>query len=646
MFINEIIIDGFFSYANKTSILGLDRHFNAITGFNGSGKSNIFDALCFVMGISSLSNVRAANLQDLIYKKGLAGIDKATVTVIFDNSDKSNSPVGYEDFDEIRRKHSYYVDKTELIYDLAEGTDNKVTLFTRPRRFGKTLMMSMLENFFSIQKGNSRDLFEGLSIMNHPDFCNEWMNQYPVLFVTLKGVEDLSFEEAYNTLKVKLSGLCKAHEWLLESERVNSNDKQLFRDLIAQTASLANIKESLKTIMRMMYAVYEKPVILLIDEYDVPLAKASELNTEKNGYYPKMLNVIRGIFEAALKGNECLKFAVITGCLRIAKESIFTGTNNFKSYSVLDDRFSQYFGFTQEEVDRLLHDTGLEDKSDLIRSWYDGYIYGNTAVYCPWDVVNYVADLLENRDEEPRNYWKNTSHNGILLTFINRTEFDVSDKFETLMNGGAIRQTISDELTYDTLHESEDNLWSVLLMTGYLTKTDPGGRGNTVALKIPNYEISAIFEEAVVRRFNDSLALDRSKQKALMNALWEGDEEKASELMTDILFDTISYHDYHENYYHAFMTGIISGLGYAVKSNQENGLGRSDIDIREKQRKRGMLLEVKKSGSQKDMLKDALDGKQQIIDMEYLRGFNGFDSVICYGISFFQKKALVKKLIM
>ena len=551
-------------------------------------------------------------------------------------------PVGKEYFDEIRKDHAYYVDKTELLYQLVEGTNNEVTLFTRPRRFGKTLMLSMMENFFSIQKSDSRGLFDGLNIMKHEEFCDEWMNQYPVLFVTLKGVEALSFEEAYKTLLVRLSELCKKNRYLADSEKVDADDKKVFLNLAEKKAELAEVKDSLKTIMRMMAAHYGKQVILLIDEYDVPLAKASELNTEENRYYQQMLDVIRGMFDAALKTNEYLKFAVITGCLRIAKESIFTGTNNFMSYSVLDERFSSFFGFTQEEVDQLLTNTGLTEKMEVIRDWYDGYVFGNTSVYCPWDVVSYVSALLEIRTAKPKNYWKNTSSNGILLTFVKRTDFDVSDKFETLLNGGTIRQTISDELTYDTLHESEENLWSVLLMTGYLTKVDPDAEGDTVELTIPNVEISNIFEETVVRFFKDSL--DRSKQKELMDALWNGDEETASKRMTDLLFDTISFHDYHENYYHAFLTGIISGLGYAVKSNQENGLGRSDIDVREKRRKRGMILEAKKSDRESDMQKDALAGKQQIVDRQYLRGFPGFESVMCYGISFFRKKALVKKL--
>lgn len=550
--------------------------------------------------------------------------------------------VGNDIFDDFIKEDGYYVDKTELLYELVAGTRNKVTLFTRPRRFGKTLMMTMMESFFSIQKGDSREVFDGLDIMKHEEFCAEWMNQYPVLFITLKGVEALSFEEAYNSLLVKLADLCRKHRNLADGEKVDAYDKKVFQRLLEKNANLAEVKESLKTLSRMMAAHYGKPAILLIDEYDVPLAKASERDTSENGYYRKMLDVVKGMFDAALKTNEYLKFAVITGCLRIAKESIFTGTNNFMSYSVLDERFSQFFGFTQGEVDRILEDADRKESGETIRTWYDGYVFGNTPVYCPWDVVNHVAALLDRRTARPKNYWKNTSHNGILLTFVKRTDFDVSDKFEVLMNGGTVRQTISDELTYDTLHESEENLWSVLLMTGYLTKADPDAEGDTVELKIPNEEISNIFEEAVAKYFTDTL--DRSKQKELMEALWNGDEETASRRMTDILFSTISYHDYHEDYYHAFLTGIISGLGYAVRSNQENGLGRSDIDVREKRKRRGMILEAKKSAREEDMTADALAGKQQILDKEYLRGFDGYESVVCYGISFFKKKALVKRL--
>ncbi|MBR1736891.1 MAG: AAA family ATPase [Firmicutes bacterium] len=547
--------------------------------------------------------------------------------------------VGRDSFEKIRQNKDYYIDKTELVYELVEKTSNEVTLFTRPRRFGKTLNMSMMECFFDIKR-DSRDLFDGLEIAKHTEFCSEWMNKYPVIFFSLKSVDGLDFDSAYGQLKYVISELYQKFEFLCHENAVDEADVITFKNIMFRTASLFEIKNSLKIIMRMLNVVYGKRVILLIDEYDVPLAKASEKNTFDNKYYERMLDVVRGIFDAALKTNEYLKFAVITGCLKIAKESIFTGTNNFKSYSVLDKLFSQYFGFSDEEVKLLLKNAELSDKFELIRKWYNGYIFGNSSVYCPWDVVNYVADVSKE-DIKPQNYWKNTSHNSILLTFVKRTDFDVADKFEILLNGGTITQTISDDLTYDALHESEENLWSVLLMTGYLTKSDINSDGNLVELKIPNEEISNIFEDTVIKFFNETL--DKNRQKDLMEALWNGEEEKASKLMTEILFTTISYYDYHENYYHAFLTGIISGLGYAVKSNKENGLGRSDIDIKDKKRRRAMVIETKRTLSKENMEKDCDEAINQIIEKDYLKGFSDFEHVVVYGISFFRKKALIKK---
>ena len=465
--------------------------------------------------------------------------------------------VGNESFDEIRKSGLYYVDKTELLYDLVGQTNNKVTLFTRPRRFGKTLNMSMMECFFVIIR-DSKGVFEGLAISKHQEFCSEWMNQYPVLSISFKDVDGLDFESAYGQLKSILADYCKTIVSQLENKAADSADIEIFERLRYQNGSLSDIKGALKTIMRMMNAVYGKPVILLIDEYDVPLAKASEKNTSKNRYYERMLDVIKGMLSIALKTNEYLKFAVITGCLRIAKESIFTGTNNFASYSVLDNRFSRYFGFTQAEVDMLLAAAGLSDKSDVFKSWYDGYVFGNTSVYCPWDVVSYISALLYDPNARPKNYWRNTSGNGVIKEFVGR--FKVSGKFETLMNGGTITETISDELTYDILHESEQNLWSVLLMTGYLTKDSVDEEGSTVSLRIPNAEIAGIFQDAVVIHFKETL--DKSKQETMMQALWAGDAETASAIMSDLLWKTISYMDYHEEYYHAFMAGLFVDRGY------------------------------------------------------------------------------------
>ena len=549
--------------------------------------------------------------------------------------------VGEADFAALRRESAYYVDKTEIMYELVHDTNNKVSLFTRPRRFGKTLMMSMMENFFNVRK-ESGDLFQGLAISRHQEFCKKWMNQYPVLFVSFKDAEADEFDLAYEKLKNVIADLCKRISDIGLEKNVNMYDIDVFNRLQAQTGTYADVQNSLKTLMRMMNDVYGKKVILLIDEYDVPLAKASEKDTAQNGYYSKMLDMIKGIMSTALKDNEFLQFAVITGCLRIAKESIFTGTNNFASYSVLDRSFSGYFGFSKEEVNEMLAVAGKEDKAETMKEWYDGYVFGDSFVYGPWDVLNYLSVLRKYPDEEPKNYWKNTSHNGILLTFVKRTDFDVTDKFETLLNGGTITQTISDKLTYDTLHSSEDNLWSVLLMTGYVTKADATQKGDTVDLRIPNREISSIFEDAVVQYFKDGASLD--KIKALINAFWEKDVEMASELISDLLWDTISYNDYHEDYYHAFLAGVFVGRGYSVESNKEKGLGRPDILLKDKKNRRAIIVEAKISKKELDLDKDCDEAIDQIITEKYAEGVAEYEQVLCYGVAFYRKKAKVKRL--
>ena len=547
--------------------------------------------------------------------------------------------VGEADFAALRKENAYYVDKTEIMYELVHDTRNKVTLYTRPRRFGKTLMISMMENFFSIRK-DSKSIFEGLAITGHKDFCKEWMNQYPVLFVSFKDVEAEEFDGAYKMLKTKLADLCKDVAPILDNVAVDKDDREIFLKLKAKKAGEDEVKSSLKTIMRMMNAVYGKQVILLIDEYDVPLAKASEKDTAKNGYYSKMLDVIKGIMSTALKDNEFLQFAVITGCLRIAKESIFTGTNNFASYSVLDERFSEYFGFLENEVETMLEVADRKEAAAEIKEWYDGYVFGNSYIYCPWDVINHISALRYKRTTKPKNYWKNTSHNGILLTFVKRTDFDVTDKFEILLNGGTITQTISDELTYDTLHASEDNLWSVLLMTGYITKSDPQEDSNTVSLIIPNKEISSIFEDTVVKYFNETVNTDTIA--GLINTLWDCDEKRATEIVSDLLWNTISYNDYHEDYYHAFLAGVFVGRGYSVESNKEKGLGRPDILLKDRKNRRAIIIEAKKSEKESDLNKDCNKAIKQIKATKYAEGIDGYEQILCYGVAFFQKQAKVK----
>ncbi len=549
--------------------------------------------------------------------------------------------VGKSDFADLRKSDNYYVDKTKILYELVYDTDNKVTLFTRPRRFGKTLMISMIENFFNIRK-DSREIFGGLKITEYEEFCDAWMNQYPVLSISFKDMEALTFDGAYKMLKTTVADVCKELDDLMEEGVVNDADAEIFRQLMYTSADEDKVKNSLKTIMRMLYAVYGKKVILLIDEYDVPLAKASEKDSAQNPFYSSMLDVIKGLMSTALKDNEYLKFAVITGCLKIAKESIFTGTNNFASYSVLDEDFSEYFGFSGDEVCELLAAADRQDKSDVIKEWYDGYVFGDSFVYCPWDVINYMSALKKRKNARPKNYWKNTSHNGILLSFVKRTDFKVKGKFETLMNGGTIVQNISDELAYDTLYSSEEHLWSVLLMTGYLTKADAGEEGWRVSLKIPNREIASIFEDTVVTYFQNTI--DNSVQKSMMEALWNQDEQAASEVISDLLWKTISYNDYHEDYYHAFLAGAFVGLGYEVESNKEKGLGRPDILLKDEDHRRAIIIEAKRSERESDMDADCDEAIGQIISQKYAEGVYGYGQILCYGAAFFQKQAKLKKL--
>ena len=551
-------------------------------------------------------------------------------------------PVGKENFDKIRRDHSYYVDKTELIYELVEETDNEVTLFTRPRRFGKTLVMSMLESFFSIQKGDSRDVFEGLDIMKHEAFCDEWMNQYPVLFLTLKDVEGKNYDIAFGKLKAVLADLCKKHERIVENPKVNPADAEIFKKLMFQTAGEVEVQNALKTIMRMMMAVYGKPVILLIDEYDVPLAKAQE--TKNQQFYRDMLDVIRGILSISMKTNEYLKFAVVTGCLRISKESIFTGVNNFACYSVTNQEFSQYFGFTQDEVAGMLDAFGVPDKMKMIRNWYDGYIFGNTDVFCPWDVSNYLSAVLKNKKAKPKNYWAGTSSNSILNDFVNHSKIDASEKFEVLLNGGTITEDILEELTYDHIAESEKNLWSVLLMTGYVSKADKEDDDEDegkVRLRIPNAEIADIFKDCVVDRFKRTM--DASDVDAFVTAMWNKDEQTASEMLTKILWNSISYFDYAENYYHGMLNGIFTSRGFVPDSNVEAGLGRMDLRIRDRGRRSAILMEFKRSEEKENLDADCDKAIAQIFENGYDKKLpEGYEHQLIYGIAFYAKMAKVK----
>lgn len=547
--------------------------------------------------------------------------------------------VGDDLFDRFIQNNGYYVDNTELLYELVWKSGNMVTLFTRPRRFGKTLTLSMMESFFDVQR-DSRKVFQGLNVLNnYPEFCKEWMNRYPVLFLSFKDVEGVCFQDAYAMLEGEIAKLCIKNAYLEKEKSVMPADTAVFHKLMFKKASKEEIKNSLQTLMRMMKAVYGKPVVLLIDEYDVPLSKAAE--TKNIEYYRQMLDVIRGIMSISLKTNEYLKFAVITGCLRISKESIFTGVNNFVCYSVTSRRFSQYFGFTQDEVAKLLDDFGQSDKMDLVRNWYDGYIFGNTEVFCPWDVASYLSAVIEDKEEEPQNYWINTSSNAILDEFVNHSRIDASEKFEILLNGGSITEDICEELTYDRISESEKNLWSVLLMTGYVSRADKStGRGR-VKLRIPNTEIAGLFQEAVVERFKRTL--DAGSVDAFITAMWNKDEKTASEMLTKILWNSISYSDYAENYYHGMLNGIFTSRGFMPDSNEEAGLGRLDLRVKDRGQRRALLMEFKRSKTEKDLDADCDEAIAQIFTKGYDRTLpEGYAQQLIYGIAFYAKIAKVK----
>ena len=550
-----------------------------------------------------------------------------------------NIPVGISNFEKIRSDGLYYIDKSGLIAELLK-TNAEVTLITRPRRFGKTLAMSMLESFFDIRK-DSQKLFDGLEIAKQQSLCEKWRNKWPTVFVSFRLVDGLDFTGAYDMLTLVISELYKKHQYLLDSDNVEDYDKEIVKHLIQGNASVKNTKGSLLLLTRLMQQHYEKPVILLIDEYDVPVAKANN-----HGYYNEMLDIMKGLMQA-LKDNPSLCFAVITGCLKIAKESIFTGTNNFVSDTITDSRLNEYFGFVQNEVDQILKDADIEDKADSIKAWYDGYHFGDFDVYCPWDVMNYLLELQHNPKAKPVSYWKNTSDNAIIRSFIDYAGSTITKKLEILMSGGSIIQRIDENLTYDYLHSSEDNFWSVLYLTGYLTKARTQDICNdlpedTAALIIPNAEIREIFETTVIRWFDDSAK--KWNRNVLFDAVWNGDSERITREMSTLLRRTISYHDYREDFYHAFLAGIFTGAGYMVDSNKEHGEGRSDVVVCDSINGRVAIFEAKYTRVLENLENECDIALQQIDDRMYAKEYeDDYDQILCYGISFFKKRCLVKK---
>lgn len=552
-------------------------------------------------------------------------------------------PIGIENFEKMRREDFYYVDKSHVIEQLLTQW-GKVNLFTRPRRFGKSLNMSMLQSFFEI--GKDKTLFDGLRISDNQELCEKYQGKFPVVFVSLKGINGATYEEARRFLIKTINEEARRLSVLSDSTELDETDHELLIQLKKKEMTNDSLVYSIRELTELLEKHYGSKVIVLIDEYDVPLAKANE-----NGYYDEMVFLIRNLFENALKTNSSLKFAVLTGCLRIAKESIFTGLNNFKAYSITDKSFDETFGFTDAEVRELLRYYGQEKYYETVKEWYDGYRFGNVDVYCPWDVINFCSDHLADPGLEPKNYWANTSGNSVISHFIDsvgKPQKLTRMELEQLVNGGIVQKEINSELTYKELYSSIDNLWSTLFMTGYLTQRgEPSG--NRYNLVIPNREIRNIITNHILKMFKENVKDDGKTVSDLCDALLNKNPEKVELIFTEYMKKTISIRDTFaqkptkENFYHGLLLGILGFKeNWSVMSNRESGDGFGDILIRIEDEDVGIVIEVKYAddGNLQEECEKAL---QQIIDIRYTEALEqeGIHTIIKYGIACYRKKCKV-----
>lgn len=552
-------------------------------------------------------------------------------------------PIGIESFEKMRREDFYYVDKTRLIEQLLSQW-GEVNLFTRPRRFGKTLNMSMFQNFFEI--GRDSTLFDGLDISKNAQLCEKYQGKFPVVFISLKSVNGNTYEEAVGYLIKIINREARRMQFLLESLKLTQYDKKLFEQLLDREMDEETIACSIQELTELLEKHYDKQVIVLIDEYDVPLSKANE-----NGYYDEMVLLLRNFLGNVLKTNDSLKFAILTGCLRVAKESIFTGLNNFKVYSITDVRFDETFGFTDAEVNKMLEYYGLDKYSETVKEWYDGYRFGNADVYCPWDVINFCSDHLENQKFQPKNYWANTSGNDVINHFIesvNEPQKVTKIELEQLVNGGMVQKEINTELTYKELYSSIDNLWSTLFMTGYLTQRGEAD-GNRYNLVIPNQEIRNIVTNHILKMFQNTVKADGKMVGEFCDALLKGRTDEVENIFKDYMRKTISVRDtavqkaMKENFYHGILLGILSFKeDWSVMSNRESGDGFSDILIRSEEADAGIVIEIKyaEEGKLEEECEKALN---QIVDKRYTEGLaqDGIHKILKYGIACYKKTCKV-----
>ena len=555
--------------------------------------------------------------------------------------ERKKLPVGIDSFEKLRREDFYYVDKTRLIIDLLKNW-GEVNLFTRPRRFGKTLNMSMLKSFFEV--GTDKTLFDGLAISEEKELCEAYMGKFPVVFVSLKDVDGLTFENAYGKLRDILRAEISRLSFLMQSEQIAEDDKYSFERFLREQDTLDDVQKSLKMLSSLLYQHYGQKVILLIDEYDVPLDKAFQ-----HGYYKEMVALIRSLFSRALKTNDFLQFAVLTGCLRVSKESIFTGLNNFKVLSIADSRFDEHFGFTDAEVKQLLEDYGLSDHYDETKDWYDGYRFGHTDVYCPWDVINYVDLLRDDPQAEPQAFWINSSGNDLVKRFVDKADKTTQDEIERLIAGEAIEKAVRLELTYGEIDNSIDNLWSVLFTTGYLTQAGRVERG-VYKLIIPNREVREVFVFQIQEWFKNTVVRDEKPMQAFCQAFLDGNAEEIQRRLTIILgkmisiLDTKAKDDQKENFYHGLLLGLLrSEPNWLILSNVESGEGFSDILIEPEDPDAGMVIEVKYSPTLAGMDSACRAAMAQIKEKHYderLRN-EGRENITAFGIAFWKKRCRV-----
>ena len=560
---------------------------------------------------------------------------------------KKALPVGVENFEDLVKSEYYYVDKTMFIKEMLD-LKGKVNLFTRPRRFGKTLNLSMLRYFFEdtgdkVKNEQNKELFQGMKIMDAGEKYTGQIGMYPVINLTLKSAKQEDFENAYYTLQVEIASEFDRHRSVVETgkDKLTQKEYEQYIRIADEEADEKQVRGSLKLFSRCMYKITGRNTVILIDEYDVPLE-----NAYFRGFYDEMVDFIRSLFEAALKTNDYLQFAVITGCLRISKESIFTGLNHLKIISILDQRYSEHFGFTEAEVRQMMAYYGVESRFPTMKEWYDGYAFGGTEVYNPWSVINFMYDLYADVNAFPHPYWINTSSNDIIKDLIARADRETKGQIETLLVGGILDIQVHEEVTYGDMHSNGENLWNFLYFTGYLTKESEYFKESSIFLRarIPNIEVKTIYQNTILNWMK--AAIKKEDFQDLYRAMEEGNAQRMTDILNGQLFRTISFYDSAENFYHGFLTGILSqSENYLVQSNRETGNGRSDIMVKSPSlRGRSFIVEVKVSDSVDDLENDAKKALQQIYDKRYMEELRteGYRKIDCYGIAFYRKDSEVR----